>query len=1093
MNSLRILFRSLVFYRRMHVPAVICCAVCCAAITGALITGDSVRESLHRFSNERLGRIDYALDGGRQFFSQGLSEKVSRKISGNAVSVLRIQGFVSTRGGTRRSNRTQIAGVDSSFCSLWDGPDVFPELTSGAAAVNARLAQQLGIQIGDEILVQTAAISEISGEIPFAGLAATGKSLPLTVQSILSPSAFGCFSLAINQVSPLTVFVRHDELAGLIGKKGRANLMLAASASENTLSEKELTAALRQSWSLADMPLEVRDITDSGEIELFSRSLFLSQPVISSAEKAGSNIRKIFSYFVNTAQKENNVSHYFFVSTAKPDQQLKAGDIIINDWLAEDLQTRAGDRIELTCFTITDGRKLMEETAAFTVREIIPAGTQGMDRSLAPEIPGLTDVPDCDEWDPSLPVDLKKVTDRDEDYWDTYQSAPKALVSLKTAQKLWANRYGSLTAVRYPAESHSAEVVSRRLALELGPESFGLFFQNVREQGSAAADQSVDFGMLFLGLSFFIVIAALLLTGLLFLFSVEVRAEQTGTLLALGFSPSRIQWMYTAEGLCVAFAGSVAGAVCGILYTRLILYGLGSAWQGAVNSSGGLILYVRTPTLAAGSLSTIAVGGLVLWRVVRKQGRKTVFSLHSTAGAAGGVRTRSGWISLGSAAGVLLIFLLGDVSGGKGAAAQFFVAGFLMLIFTLSLFSFLIHGLSQRPGTSPETLSLAMQNLVRKKSRSLVTAAVIAVGVFLTVSVGLNRYDPASDPSDNQSGTGGFEFYGETSVPFVPNLNNPEVKGNPAKELLSLKPAFVQFRIQGRDDASCLNLNRVPAPRLFGIDASALAERKSFRLVKIGQQGDAGNVSPWHLLEQNLGDDTIAGIGDMSMIQWGLGKSLGDEIMYTDHNGRQFKVRLVGGLANSVFQGSILISEKNFRKRFPRVEGYQGMLVDAAPDTEEKVSERLAFLMADYGLRLESAAERLRMFYRIESTYLSIFLTLGAIGLVLGTAGLGMVVLRNISERRQELALLRAVGFSKKSLMSMLLSEHAVILMAGLTCGAVSALVAVLPALIERSSEFSPVPLAGMLGVILFNGFVWTFLATRFALRGNLLTALRQE
>lgn len=1092
MNSLRILFRSLVYFRRTHIPAAICCAICCAAITGALITGDSVRETLRRFSAERLGRTEYALDAGSRFFSRKLADGIRGQISGDAEAVLRIQGLVSTQGGTRRSNSTRIVGVDSDFGRLWNGPDSFPKLRPGAANVNTRLAQQLGIQVGDEILVQTAAFSEISGEIPFAGMKQDTASLRLSVQAILPPSAFGRFSLAINQVPPLTVFVQQRELAELIDKKEKANLILAAPVAGTALEKKELNRALSESWSLSDTSLEVRELEKTGEIELFSRSLFLPDMVSSAAENAGTDPRKIFSYFANAAQTDNAVSHYFFVSTALPDQQLGNREIIINNWLARDLDAQVGDSIELTYFKITDGRKLVEEKTGFTVREIVPVGRQGMDPSMAPEIPGLTDVPDCDEWDPSLPVDLKKVTDRDEEYWDKYRAAPRALVSLETARELWSSRYGSLTAVRYPAALNSVEAVRQKLTRELGPQSFGLFFQDVRRQGTAAADQSVDFGMLFLGLSFFIVIAALLLTGLLFLFSVEMRSKQTGTLLALGFTPSRIQRIYTAEGLCVACVGSIIGAVSGIFYTRLVLYGLESVWKGAVNSSG-VSLYVHTATLGIGTISTVAAAGVVLWSVARKQGCRSVSRLHRSAGTGNSRRTRSGWISPAAAVGVVLIFLFSDISGGKGAAAQFFAAGFLMLVFTLSLFSFLLHLFSARPGALPKTLSLAMQNMVRKKSRSLVTCAVIASGVFLTIAVGLNRHDPAADSSDNKSGTGGFEFYGETSIPFVPDLNNPDIKGNPVKELLSLNPDFLLFRIQGRDDASCLNLNRVSAPRLLGIDKQRLAERNAFRFVKTAESIYKGDGSPWNLLNQDLGEDTIAGIGDMSMIQWGMGKSLGDEVAYTDHTGHRFNVRLVGGLANSVFQGSILISEQNFRERFPGAAGYQGMLVDTAPKTAEQVSERLSFLMADYGLRLESAEERLRMFYRIESTYLSIFLTLGAIGLVLGTAGLGMVVLRNISERRQELALLRAVGFSRKTLMVMLLAEHTVLLAAGLVCGTVSALVAVLPALMERSSGVGFTALAVMLAAILLNGLVWTFLATRSALRGNLLSALRRE
>ena len=57
---------------------------------------------------------------------------------------------------------------------------------------------------------------------------------------------------------------------------------------------------------------------------------------------------------------------------------------------------------------------------------------------------------------------------------------------------------------------------------------------------------------------------------------------------------------------------------------------------------------------------------------------------------------------------------------------------------------------------------------------------------------------------------------------------------------------------------------------------------------------------------------------------------------------------------------------------------------------------------------LRSVPDRIAAFHRVENTYLSTFQSLGALGLLLGTAGLAAVLLRNVLERRRELALLRA-------------------------------------------------------------------------------------
>ena len=64
-----------------------------------------------------------------------------------------------------------------------------------------------------------------------------------------------------------------------------------------------------------------------------------------------------------------------------------------------------------------------------------------------------------------------------------------------------------------------------------------------------------------------------------------------------------------------------------------------------------------------------------------------------------------------------------------------------------------------------------------------------------------------------------------------------------------------------------------------------------------------------------------------------------------------------------------------------------------------------------FGGDATSTAERLARFHRVENTYLSTFQTLGGLGLLLGTVGLATVLLRNVLERRRELALLAAVGY----------------------------------------------------------------------------------
>ena len=87
------------------------------------------------------------------------------------------------------------------------------------------------------------------------------------------------------------------------------------------------------------------------------------------------------------------------------------------------------------------------------------------------------------------------------------------------------------------------------------------------------------------------------------------------------------------------------------------------------------------------------------------------------------------------------------------------------------------------------------------------------------------------------------------------------------------------------------------------------------------------------------------------------------------------------------------------------------------------MSAALEDRLADYGVDAVSSAARLEAFHRVENTYLATFQTLGGLGLILGTVGLGAVLLRNVLERRRELALMRAVGYNARHLSLMVLAE----------------------------------------------------------------------
>ena len=149
--------------------------------------------------------------------------------------------------------------------------------------------------------------------------------------------------------------------------------------------------------------------------------------------------------------------------------------------------------------------------------------------------------------------------------------------------------------------------------------------------------------------------------------------------------------------------------------------------------------------------------------------------------------------------------------------------------------------------------------------------------------------------------------------------------------------------------------------------------------------------------------------------------------------------------------------------------------------------------LSDWGVRVELSAERLSAFHRVENTYLSTFQMLGALGLILGTVGLATVLLRNVLERRKELALLRAVGYRTSTLALVVVAENALLLALGVACGTLAALVAIGPAFVARGAAFPFGGVGVLLVAVLAGGLLSSALALVAVISGPVLGALRSE
>jgi ABC-type antimicrobial peptide transport system permease subunit len=145
------------------------------------------------------------------------------------------------------------------------------------------------------------------------------------------------------------------------------------------------------------------------------------------------------------------------------------------------------------------------------------------------------------------------------------------------------------------------------------------------------------------------------------------------------------------------------------------------------------------------------------------------------------------------------------------------------------------------------------------------------------------------------------------------------------------------------------------------------------------------------------------------------------------------------------------------------------------------------------GGRVTPTPERLKSFLAVEDTYLSIFTLLGGLGMALACLGVGIFLLRNVVQRRGELALLSALGYSRRRLRTLLLLEQGGLLTAGLVLGSVAALVALIPALGGHSGPGVVLDVSLGYLFLLVSGVAWTAGAAWLAMRWVGVEVLRQD
>ena len=125
------------------------------------------------------------------------------------------------------------------------------------------------------------------------------------------------------------------------------------------------------------------------------------------------------------------------------------------------------------------------------------------------------------------------------------------------------------------------------------------------------------------------------------------------------------------------------------------------------------------------------------------------------------------------------------------------------------------------------------------------------------------------------------------------------------------------------------------------------------------------------------------------------------------------------------FTIKLFIKEDDFLKKFKQQGGYRSFMLSGKQADTDKLAVHLEDRLFQHGMEFRNSLAILAELLEVENTYLSIFQGLGGLGMLIGTCGLGLVVVRNLVERGQEFALFEAIGYRLDNIRKFIFLEHA--------------------------------------------------------------------
>ena len=147
------------------------------------------------------------------------------------------------------------------------------------------------------------------------------------------------------------------------------------------------------------------------------------------------------------------------------------------------------------------------------------------------------------------------------------------------------------------------------------------------------------------------------------------------------------------------------------------------------------------------------------------------------------------------------------------------------------------------------------------------------------------------------------------------------------------------------------------------------------------------------------------------------------------------KVTVAGVMSSFLFSGGVVGTSQLLWDSFHVGSGQFGLVRVVTGADATSVANTMKRDFAGLGMSTTVIAVVIGQFIQIGQSFLGVFEAFLALGLVVGIAGLGIISIRSVVERRKEIGVLRAIGFRKRMILASFLLENSYVALLGIMIG----------------------------------------------------------